>query len=495
MSSAQAEQYPVVIIGAGPAGLTAACELVRHGVLPLVLEKGEWVGGLARTETYKGFRFDIGGHRFCTQVDEIARLREMLGEDFIQVPRLSRIFYRGRFFNYPIELFNTLYNLGIIESALTLLSYLGAKLFPYPREETFEEWVSNRFGRRLFRAFFKTYTEKVWGIPCDVIQADWAAQRIRGLSLAAAVSDALFRNGAIKTLIKNFDYPRYGPGMMWEAFARAIARGGGRVELGWRVTRAHREDARVTHLVAQREDGTLREIRGTHFLSTMPITELVQCLDPPAPNEVMRAAAQLHYRAFILVALIVKRAHLFPDNWIYVHSPDVRVGRIQNFKNWSAAMVPDARMMWMRELSVRLDVATVWCAYGAARVLWDDARFALLIATLVSFHPLFMFFTSVVNNAAREYLCFGALVWVMAIIARRGMTLRRGVMLGSVLAGDNQIALKIFRRVSLYEMIERLNIVQSIFRNAWLFWGLVCVNGVGVVWRAAVLRQTAIDNL
>lgn len=343
MPSALSESYPVVVIGAGPAGLTAAYELVQHDVLPLVLEQGARVGGLARTEVYQGYRFDIGGHRFYTQVDEIARLwREMLGEDFIQVPRLSRIFYRGRFFNYPIELFNALSNLGLVESALTLLSYLRAKLFPYPREDTFEEWVSNRFGRRLFRTFFKTYTEKVWGVPCDVIQADWAAQRIRGLSLASAVSDALFRNGGAKTLIKTFDYPARGPGMMWEAFARAIERAGGRIELGWRVTRVAHAQGRVISITAQRDDAT-REIAGAQFIATMPLTELVHAFDPPAPREVIHAATHLHYRAFILVALIVNRAHLFPDNWIYIHSPDVRVGRIQNFKNWSAAMVPDTR--------------------------------------------------------------------------------------------------------------------------------------------------------
>lgn len=335
------EHHPTIIIGGGPAGLSAAYEFVTRGIRPLVLEKGARVGGLARTEIYRGYHFDIGGHRFYTKVDEIQRLwQKMVPSEFLLVPRLSRIYYRGRFFHYPIDLPNTLYNLGLIESLLTLVSYLQSKLFPYPREDTFEQWVSNRFGRRLFRTFFKTYTEKVWGIPCNIIQADWASQRIRGLSLAVAVSDALWRTNGVKTLINEFNYPSLGPGMMWEQFQHAVERDGGQVELESEVVRLCHQDHRVAQVVVQR-GGEHRVMTGDHFLSSMPIGELVRRLDPPAPVEVLDAANRLHYRAFILVALIVNRAGLFPDNWLYVHNPEVRVGRIQNFKNWSRRMVPD----------------------------------------------------------------------------------------------------------------------------------------------------------
>ncbi|MBD0339974.1 MAG: NAD(P)-binding protein, partial [Microcoleus sp. Co-bin12] len=217
------KHYPVAIVGAGPAGLTAAYELVKQGIIPVVLEKGDKVGGIARTEAYKGYRFDIGGHRFYTKVEAVQQLwQEVLGNEFIKVPRLSRIFYRGKFFNYPISAFNTLFNLGIIESTLIILSYLKVRIWPLREEKTFEQWVINRFGERLYKTFFKTYTEKVWGIPCTEIQADWAAQRIKGLSLTTAIINALFGSNDTKTLIKEFDYPALGPGMMWEKFAEAV---------------------------------------------------------------------------------------------------------------------------------------------------------------------------------------------------------------------------------------------------------------------------------
>jgi protoporphyrinogen oxidase len=335
--------YPVVVIGGGPAGLSAALEFVQRGVRPLVLEKGDRVGGIARTETYKNYRFDIGGHRFYTKVPEIQRLwKEMLGAELLQVQRLSRIYYHGRFYHYPIQLPNALRNLGLAESALTLLSYLKAKVKPYPREENFEQWVSNRFGRRLFRMFFKTYTEKVWGVPCHLVHAEWAAQRIRGLSLLSAVSNAVLRTGDVKSLIHEFYYPRLGPGMMWERFQQKIDDRGGQVWLGTEVVRFRREGNRVASVVIRRGDQT-DEIAGDHFLSSAPLAELIFRLTPPPPDDVLAAARALRYRAFIIVELILRRENVFPDNWIYVHSPTVKVGRIQNFKNWSAAMVPDPR--------------------------------------------------------------------------------------------------------------------------------------------------------
>jgi protoporphyrinogen oxidase len=335
------DPLPVVVIGAGPAGLTAAYELVRRNIQPVVLEQADKVGGLARTESYKGYGFDIGGHRFYTKVKDVEQLwHATLGKDFIEVPRLSRIYYQGKFFNYPIDLFNTLLNLGPVESLRILVSYLKAQLWPYPEEENFEEWVSNRFGRRLYETFFKTYTEKVWGIPCNEIRADWAAQRIMDLSLTSAVTNALFGTNGAKTLIDEFHYPVRGPGMMWERFKEVVEDQGGRVYLNSEVVRLNCSQDVVESVTVQRGNDTV-EITGEHFISSMPLTELMARLSPPPLVEVCQATRELSYRAFIIVGLIIDRADVFPDNWIYVHSPAVNVGRIQNFKNWSASMVPD----------------------------------------------------------------------------------------------------------------------------------------------------------
>lgn len=332
---------PVVVIGAGPAGLSAAYELARRSIQPTVLEKADRVGGLARTEVYEGYRFDIGGHRFYSRIEEIEQLwQRMLGDDLLQVPRLSRIYYQGKFFNYPLDLFNTLFNLGPVESLKILASYLKAQVWPYPEEANFEQWVINRFGRRLYTAFFKTYTEKVWGIPCHKIQADWAAQRIMDLSLTSAVVNALFGTNGAKTLIDEFHYPAQGPGMMWERFKEVVEDQGGRVYLDSEVVRLNCSQHCIETVTVQRGDEAT-EVAGEQFISSMALTELIARLNPPPPAEVRKATRQLSYRAFIIVGLIVDSPALFPDNWIYVHSPAVNVGRIQNFKNWSADMVPD----------------------------------------------------------------------------------------------------------------------------------------------------------
>ncbi|MBI5397564.1 MAG: NAD(P)/FAD-dependent oxidoreductase [Verrucomicrobia bacterium] len=332
-----------LIIGAGPAGLTAALELVRRGARVTVLEKLDKVGGLARTEFYKGYRFDIGGHRFYTKVGEVEALwRQMLGADFRRTRRLSRIYYRHHFFNYPLEPLDALMKLGLWESLRIGLSYLKAKLTPHRPDETFEQWVTHRFGARLYETFFKSYTEKVWGIPCHKIRADWAAQRIKGLSLRTAVVNAVFGTNNTKSLIQEFDYPPLGPGMMWERFQQTIEAAGSEVRLRTETVKLAHDGRRVTRLTTRRE-GEATEMAADHFISTMPLPELIAALDPPPPAHVLAAARGLKHRDFILVGLIVNRAELFPDNWLYVHSPDVTVGRIQNFKNWSAAMVPDPR--------------------------------------------------------------------------------------------------------------------------------------------------------
>jgi protoporphyrinogen oxidase len=331
-----------VVVGGGPAGLTAAYELTKFGHRPLVFEKLDTVGGLARTANYKGFHFDMGGHRFFTKVPEVQKMwQEVLPDDFLRRPRLSRIYYRGKFFNYPLKPFNALRGLGLFQSILVILSYFRWHFFPYRHEDNFEQWVTNRFGRRLFLTFFKTYTEKVWGIPCSTLKAEWAAQRIKDLSLKTAVMNMFFKpKRVIKTLVEEFDYPRLGPGMMWNAVKQEVERRSGLVHLRSDVLRIHRTGNRIDSLVV-RCDGEERTVTATDFISSMPITEFVKKLDPPPPPEILQAASRLTYRDFLTVCLVVNRPDPFPDNWIYIHSPEVKVGRIQNFKSWSPDMVPD----------------------------------------------------------------------------------------------------------------------------------------------------------
>jgi len=332
----------VVICGAGPAELTAAHALCKKGYSVTVLEGDDTVGGISRTARYKGYRFDIGGHRFFTKIPAVQSLwEELLGDDLIDVPRLSRILYNGKFFNYPLKAANAMMSLGLAQSTLIIFSYLHARMSPHPVEENFEQWVSNRFGERLYRIFFKTYTEKVWGIPCTEIRAEWAAQRIQGLSLARAILSATSlqrRAPAIKTLIQQFKYPRLGPGQMWERCAERVTEMGGSVLLNHRVTALETHGNQVAAVRAAGPSG-IRRIEAEHFISSMSLRSLVGALSAATPTAI-QGAAGLTYRDFVLVALVLDRSNLFPDNWIYVHTPGVEVGRIQNFNNWSAAMVP-----------------------------------------------------------------------------------------------------------------------------------------------------------
>lgn len=333
----------VVVIGGGPAGLTSGYLLAKAGYRVTVLEGSATVGGISRTVRYGDYRFDIGGHRFFTKLAPVQALwEELLGPEFIDVPRLSRIHYNGRFFHYPLKPFNALAGLGPVSALRIVLSYVHAQLRPFAVEETFEQWVVNRFGRRLYETFFRTYTEKVWGIPCTEIRAEWAAQRIQGLSLWRALLSATSlqrRDDAIKTLLQTFKYPRLGPGQMWEAARDGIEARAGRVLMRHTATALEVTDRQVRAVECHTDDGPVR-LTADHVISTTDLRALVRGLGTQVPTAARDAAEQLRYRDFLVVALVLDRDAIFPDNWIYVHTPGVQVGRIQNFNNWSAAMVP-----------------------------------------------------------------------------------------------------------------------------------------------------------
>lgn len=343
-----------VCIGAGPAGLTAAYLLTKSGKSCAVLEMDEnYVGGIARTATYKGFGIDIGGHRFFSKSTEVNALwREILGENFLERPRKSRIFYGKKFYPYPLEVGPTLQNLGIFTALACVLSYVKARAFPVKNPKNFEDWVINHFGERLYLTFFKTYTEKVWGMNCRDISADWAAQRIKGLSLSTAVINALFKgrnakkgSATIKTLINSFYYPRRGPGMMWEHAAEKIKKQGGSIEMGAAVTGLSYDAGSALWSLKYTQGGKEHALQTREVISSAPLRELVRMCEPLSRlPQVQDAASKLNYRDFLIVGLIVKDRGRFDDNWIYVHEPEVKVGRIQNFKSWSPDMVPDASL-------------------------------------------------------------------------------------------------------------------------------------------------------
>jgi protoporphyrinogen oxidase len=341
----------VAIIGAGPAGLTAAYLLSKSVVPVTVLEADPvYVGGISRTATYKGFHFDIGGHRFFSKCKAVEDLwSEILPNDMLVRPRSSRIFYGGKFFAYPLKAFEALTKLGVFKSILCVLSWLKARLFPVRDPNNFEDWVSNQFGKRLFNTFFKSYTEKVWGMSCKEISADWAAQRIKGLSLGSAIKNALFpqrqpkdRTKVIKTLINSFRYPRKGPGMMWEACAEKTRAMGGQIEMACKVTGCAYDEVTATWTVQFKNgQGQIQTLEAEHVISSAPMRELVRGLTPKVSDAAMHAADSLKYRDFLTVMLILKDRQKFDDNWIYIHDPSVKVGRVQNFRSWSPEMVPD----------------------------------------------------------------------------------------------------------------------------------------------------------
>jgi protoporphyrinogen oxidase len=342
--------FDCLVIGAGPAGLTTAYCLAKAGKDVRIIEQDPvYVGGISRTVNYKGFLFDIGGHRYFSKSKEVVDLwDEILPNDFIERPRLSRIFYKGKFYAYPLKAFEALRNLGVLQSVACVASYGVAKLFPVRRPRTFHQWVRNQFGERLFQIFFKTYTEKVWGMGCDEISSDWASQRIKGLSLANAVLDGLRRSLGFKrsnrvlakTLIESFRYPRRGPGMMWEAAAEKVRGMGGTISMGRTLRSLTLDDERsIWTINAVTPDGAQETYHARHVVSSAPIQDLMSRISP-APLSILQSRA-LRYRDFLTVVLIGQSRNEFPDNWIYIHDPAVKVGRVQNFRSWSPEMIPD----------------------------------------------------------------------------------------------------------------------------------------------------------
>ena len=343
-----ADEAPVVVVGAGPAGLTAAYQLVKAGRRPLVVEADEVVGGISRTVVRDGWRFDIGGHRFFTKVGPVEDLwHEILSdEDFLTRPRMSRIFYDHKYYDYPLKATNALKNLGPKEALLCGMSYLAARLAPPKDQSNYEGWLVARFGWRLYRTFFKTYTEKVWGVPVSEMPADWAAQRVKNLDLGKAVANALWprRNQTeITSLIEQFQYPKYGPGMMRERCKDLVEAGGGTVLLTTTLRAIHLGAGGAEAVTLVGKDASTRTVPCAHVISSMPMNALVAALDPAPPPAVRAAGADLRYRDFLTVALVVPEQAGFPDNWIYIHAPGVKVGRIQNFGAWSPHMVKEGR--------------------------------------------------------------------------------------------------------------------------------------------------------
>jgi protoporphyrinogen oxidase len=338
-SGGEDPQKPIVVLGGGPAGLTAGYLLAQQGVPVIVFEAEDQVGGIAKTEVRDGYRFDLGGHRFFTKVKEVDDLwHEVMKEEFLKRPRMSRIYWNGKFLTYPLDGMDVIRKLGPIELIRSGLSYLWAQIKPKGSEDNVEQWVSNRFGKRLYQHFFKTYTEKVWGVPTTELRSEWAAQRIKGLSFTSAAKAAFFGNkdNKIKSLINEFHYPRFGPGQMWETMADEIIANGGEVRLNTPVTKLEVRDGEVVAIEAGGE-----RIEAAHVISSLPLRATVGMAGAAAAGDVQTAAQGLRYRDFLTVALVIDGEDLFPDNWIYIHEPSVRVGRIQNFRSWSPWMVPD----------------------------------------------------------------------------------------------------------------------------------------------------------
>lgn len=335
--------HEILIIGAGPAGLTAAWEAEKHGIKTLIIEGDKEIGGISRTVERNGWRFDIGGHRFFTKVDEVYQIWDEIldEEDFLLRPRMSRIYYKNKFYDYPLKASNALLNLGIIEAVRCVLSYFYVRVFPPKNQDNFEDWVAARFGWRLYNIFFKTYTEKVWGVDARKIGSDWASQRIKNLSLMKAILNAFQINKSgeiITTLIDKFKYPKYGPGMMWETAYKKLEEKNHKILLSSKVVEINKENDTYKVKI---DSGEVFEAK--NILSSMPLAHLPKTIKPIPNNNVLESGQNLKFRDFLSVALVIDEKDAFPDNWIYIHDPGVKVGRVQNYGSWSPYLVKEGK--------------------------------------------------------------------------------------------------------------------------------------------------------
>ncbi len=341
------QKKQAVIIGAGPAGLTAGIELLKTEQIDVtILERDAVIGGLARTNEYKGYRYDIGPHHFITSSDEVMKWwLDVMSDDFHPHKRYTRIFYNNHFFNYPLDPYNVITGLSLLECFKCVFSYIKVRLFPIKNAKTFQDWITNRFGFRLFSIFFKTYTEKVWGITCDKISSDWAAQRIKGFSLSQAIFYAFFgrwfKKNVPRTLQDTFFYPSLGAGSFWERAAKRLTSLGGSIHLNHGVQKLEHDGSRITAVMAGDAAGSGSRFEADEFFSTMPLQALIKSLSPLPVQEVIAAAEALRYRGLITVNLIIDKGTVIPDHWLYVHEKSVRMGRIGNMNNFSLKMVAD----------------------------------------------------------------------------------------------------------------------------------------------------------
>lgn len=337
----------IIIIGAGPSGIACANTLAQGGKRSIVLEKDNIVGGLCRTIAFNGYFFDIGGHRFLSDNDRVNRLwQSIMGDDMLRVKRLSRIYYRKKFFNYPLTFANTFLNLGPAESLNCLASYLIDVSLKPGDDKTFEGWIINRFGRRLYNIFFKTYTNKILGLDCNDISSDWAQQRIGGLSLRSAVKNAIFGKGNDnpKTLYGEFLYPKNGPGDMYERLKRSAESAGASFLCNKTVIAIRHDGGKIVAVETKdSRGGRVEQHPCDHLFSSAPLPLFVSMLKPAAPKQIIDAAQRLRFRSMVIVNIIIDKEFSFPDQWIYIHSSGAKLCRIQNYKNWSPGMVVDPK--------------------------------------------------------------------------------------------------------------------------------------------------------
>jgi len=389
------QENTAIIIGAGPAGLTAAMELQRQtGIKPILLEASQSIGGISRTVRYKGNRMDIGGHRFFSKSDRVMNWWQDLmpatcggaGEsdagDLVMLvrQRKSRIYFLRRFFDYPIRLTaETLQKMGLVRTFRCGLSYMRSALLPQREEHSLEDFLINRFGKQLYLTFFKSYTEKVWGVPCHEISAEWGTQRIKGLSLTSVVTHFLKKTFRSKqasdlaqkqtetSLIEKFLYPKFGPGQLWEHAADLIRKSGGEIHFGITVNRINVNGNQVVSIEGIDEAGNRVTFAGDYFFSTMPVRDLIRAVGSEVPAEVTEVSEGLMYRDFITVGLLAKKLTVteddktpLKDNWIYIQEPDVTVGRLQIFNNWSPWLVSDPEKVWIGLEYFCYDTDPVW---------------------------------------------------------------------------------------------------------------------------------------